>query len=79
MQVIKTLFSVFMHETRVDTFTLIAKPVITETLMLIKKDEEDYTVPAKRMVVNLIAGVSPVSGSFSLSTTTRDYAIVSHG
>ena len=56
-QVIKTLFSVFMHETRADPSRLLPA-YYRERLMLIKKEQEDYTIPAKRMVVDLIAGMT---------------------
>lgn len=56
-QVIKTLFSVFMHETRANPSRLLPA-YYRERLKLIKKDQEDYTVSAKRMVVDLIAGMT---------------------
>jgi dGTPase len=56
-QVVKTLFSVFMNETKKDP-SLLLPAYYRERLTLIKRNQTDHVAPTKRMVVDLIAGMT---------------------
>lgn len=56
-QVIKTLFSVFMNEAKSNPSRLLP-PYYRERLAIIKKGAEDVLNPTKRLVVDLIAGMT---------------------